>query len=104
MMSRLSEILDITTLRYYDSPRGLIGLVNRTTIGNYIQHFEGLNKNVTLSRAQLQECWFYALHREYTKIMSNSSSMTPMQIEEVGMLLSRGIEQVSYTDLDMCAE
>lgn len=75
-------------------------LVEGVLISDFIHCFEEMNKNVALTRAQLQECWFHALHREHAKIMSNSTHMTQAQLDDVAELLAWGIEQVRILVMD----
>jgi hypothetical protein len=90
-MSGSGETFDVSSLQYFD--QGLWALVQRT-ISTFIRRFEELNKDVTLTRVQLQDCWFHALHREYAKILDSSGHMTEKELDDTKKLLSSGIEQV----------
>jgi hypothetical protein len=63
-------------------------------ISSFVRSFKQLNDNIKLTRDQLQDCWFHALHREYTKALGNKAHMTQDQIRHVEELLSQGIEHV----------
>jgi acyl-[acyl carrier protein]--UDP-N-acetylglucosamine O-acyltransferase len=98
-MATADLLFDVSTFRYPEYLGGLFQLTEETTIRRFILSFESMNNNTKLTREQLQECWFHALHREYRKLLSNTAHMTQEQTEVAEKLLSRGIEQVGTQTL-----
>lgn len=75
-MATADLLFDVSAFRYPEYPNGLIQLTEVATISSFIRSLKSLNDNIKLTRDQLQDCWFHALHQEYTKILSNKAHMT----------------------------
>ena len=103
-MSTADLLFDVSAFRYPEYPDGLRQLTEEATINSFVLSFESLNNNVKLSRDQVQECWFYALHQEYRKVLSNTENLTREQIQSTDELLSLGIQQVRISALKMWFE
>src|ERR1700694_4319952 len=98
-MATADLYFDAPTFRYPECPGGLSQLTEQVTLGNFVLEFESMNENIKLTRNQLEECWLYAVHSEYDKVLRNAANMTRDEVREADRLLSQGIGQVGDFDV-----
>jgi hypothetical protein len=99
-MCAYTQPLDVTQLRYPELDKtlnhpGLQELVEGTSIAWFLRQIEDLNDGFEFTRAELQQCWFYALNKEYNALRDTKQLDTTERREAAEVFLQRGLDQVS---------